>query len=174
MAQLIYNQNIDRILEIPFFHDFIQRQRMNIKPITDKDDYGLIAYRFPYALCFHEALRDSSLDIYLADLKSNQMLYASTANGLCLDLGLQDIVTLRKMDFKNHPQNSIFLSEGSSKMLSLHTDLDAVDKLLPLIEKKGGLMSLKDGTFDEKFDFSRDVLALPAWLSEKLSRLMQN
>jgi hypothetical protein len=174
MAQLILNQNLDRILEIPFVQDFIQRQRMKTRPITDEDDYGLLIYRFPYALSFHEALSDSSLDIYLADLKSNQMLYASTANGLCLDMGLQDIVTLRKMDFKNHPQNSIFLSEGSSKMLSLHTDLDAIDKLLPLIEGKGGLMSLKDGTFDKNFELSHDVLTLPAGLSEKLSALMDN
>jgi hypothetical protein len=171
---MIYNQHLEKLLEIPLVQAFMQNQKMKGKTFTDNTDSGLLIHRFPYVVCFHETLRDSSLDIYLVDIKANQMLYASTALGICLDMGLQDIAKLRELDFRNDPKNSVFLSAGSSKMLSLHTDLDALGKLLPIIEEKGGLISMKDGRFDKKFDFSRDVLTPPAGLSEELLRHIED
>jgi hypothetical protein len=84
-----------------------------------------------------------------------------------LDLGLLRLDHLREQDFKNHPQSNIFTSNIDEKMDNLQTFLQAIDKLLPRIEAKGGLSSMKDGTFDSRFDFSDSVSPIYPGLKER-------
>ena len=46
-------------------------------------------------------------------------------------------------------------------MYGLHVTLEAIDTLFPLIKAKGGLASMRDGTFDSRFDFKDSVK--PMW-----------
>jgi hypothetical protein len=163
---MIYNTHLDRLQEVPFFREFMKTHRMRASPCDSEETPSIVLYRTPYVIEFYEALTDDSLDIFLIEPNSNLMIPASRASGLCIKMGLQKTEDLDHLNFSNCPENSIFLSSGEMKMLSLHIDLGALDQLLPLLEDKGGLHSLRDGTFDKNFDFSKAVQPLPAGLSK--------
>jgi hypothetical protein len=173
MVQMIYNKHLDRLQEIPFVREFIQAHRMRISPCGSEECPSIVLYRMPYVIEFYDALIDDSLDIFLIEPTSNLMIPASRASGLCMKMGLQKAEDLDNLNFAGYPHNSIFLSSGEMKMLSLHIDLGALDKLLPLLEDKGGLSSMRDGTFDKNFDFSKSAQPLPPGMSkDRYTRFM--
>ncbi len=87
--------------------------------------------------------------------------YFSSLLGRSLDLGLQCLEELRSRDLSGYGDIDIFLSENEKKLSDLDAELEAIDKILPLIEAKGGLASLRDGTFDPRPDFKNSVK--PMW-----------
>ncbi len=164
---MIFNRHLDRLTEVGIVQDFMRRHSMQGKVCSKGDDSSFILYRLPYVIEFHDAQIENYLDVYLTDLKSQLRIWGSSALGCSLDIGLQNLVELRSWTFDKHPLNNIFLSDGSQKMGYLYSYLDAFDKLLPLIEAKGGLSSMRDGTFDPRFDFRDSVQPMYHGLKEK-------
>lgn len=159
---IVYNDNLYRLIEIDIVKDFMQRWGFKVAP---SDFYGLILYRPPYVIHFEDALIEDYLEIYCSDIDSGLMFSTGAPWACCVDMGLQDFVGIKNRDYQLHPQNRLFLSKGAQKMYDLHITLEAIDKLLPLIEAKGGLASLRDGTFDPRFDFKDSVK--PMWRGMK-------
>jgi hypothetical protein len=172
MVQMIYNKHLDRLQEIPFVQDFISRQGMCGKLCSEGENHSFILYRRPYAVEFYDALIENYLEISLLEPTSNYVLRASTASGICLEMGLQKIEALRQLDFRHCAQGPIFLSSDDTKMLSLYEHLDAIDKLLPLLEARGGLASMRDGTFDSQFNFSDLVQPMYPGLQERYKKCL--
>jgi hypothetical protein len=123
-------------------------------------------FRHPFFIEIHDALSENYLEITLSELTSGLLITGSSALGCSLDLGLQDINSLRAHTFHNHPLNHLFLSFGPQKMRHLHSFLEALDKLLPHIEESG-LDSMREGSFDRRYDFSRSVELMHPGLKEK-------
>ena len=132
---MIFNKHLDRLMEVKTVRDFMQTHHMKGKICSVGENHSFILYRLPYVVGFWDG----------------------SVIGCSVDLGRQKREDLRTMDFSSHQQNDIFLSDGKQKMYGLHTTLEAIDKLLPLIEAKGGLASMRDGSFDSRFDFSSFV-----------------
>jgi hypothetical protein len=166
MAQMIYNTHVGRLLEIPFIQAFMKTHRMHAGLCGNEDMPSLVLYRMPYIIEFYDILVDYDLDILLLEPDANLMIPASRASGLCLEIGIQKAEDVDGLNFKGQPGNSAFQFNGELKMLSLHTDLGAIDKLLPILEEKGGLSSMLDGTFDSRFDLSETVERFPPGLSK--------
>ena len=140
-------------MELDVVQKFMHDHNMHGKLCIRRDEYSLILYRFPYVVEFHDALIDNYLEISLSDISMELLLTGSRAVPISCQLGFQNIEELKIMNFTNDPKNNIFISEGSRKMLDLHCDFEAINKLLPSIEAKGGLASIQNGTFDTRFDF---------------------
>lgn len=166
---MIFNEHLDRLIEVGIVRDFMQQQRMQGKLCSHKDNYSFILYRLPYVIQFYDALIENYLEIWLFDLNNLLAIQGGSALGCSLDLNLQSLSELRQRDFLDHPQLDIFMSEHSEKMRYLHSYLEAISRLLPYIEAQGGLASLRDGTFDSRFDFSQSVQ--PMWPGKKESLL---
>lgn len=164
---MIFNQHLDRLKEVQLVRDFMQRHRMQGGLCTQGDDSSFILYRFPYVVEFRDALIENYLEIVLVDVSSNLLLTDGSITFCSVELGHQNREILRTLDFSSHKQNNIFLSEGSMKMYGLHTVVEALDKLIPLIEARGGLSSIRDGTFDLRFDFRNCVQPMYPGLKDK-------
>lgn len=164
---MIFNLKIDRLLEMDIVKSFIHRHGMQAKLCINGDDFSFILYKIPYVVEFHDALIENYLEISLSDISAELLMSGGSALQVSIDLGLLNLEQLRKMNFKGHPRNDIFISEGARKMFDLHCDFDAIDKLLALIEAKGGLSSMRDGTFDSRFDFKDYVYPMNFGLKEK-------
>ena len=156
---MIYNENLYRLIEIKIVKDFIKLQHFKIA--LSGNDSGLLLYKPPYIVEFKDALIENYLEIYFSDLKSELYMEGSSALGCSLDMGLQSLELLRARDLSNDCDKEYFLSENILKIRHLYSNLEAIDKLLPLIEAKGGLASIRDGTFDPRFDFKDSVK--PMW-----------
>ena len=155
---IVYNENLRRLTEVEVVKDFMQLRGFKVAP-SDLD--GLILYRLPYVIQFEDALIENYLEIYFSDIDSGLMFSEGAAWACCVDIGLQDLSKIGIRNYERHTQNKLFLSEGAQKMYGLHITLEAIDKLLPLLEAKGGLASMRDGTFDPRFDFKDSVK--PMW-----------
>lgn len=166
---MIFNEHLDRLIEVGIVRDFMQQQRMQGKLCSHKDNYSFILYRLPYVIQFYDALIENYLEIWLFDLNNLLAIQGGSALGCSLDLNLQSLSELRQRDFSNHPYQNIFLSFQKQKIGYLECDFEAISKLLPYIEAQGGLASLRDGTFDSRFDFSQSVQ--PMWPGKKESLL---
>lgn len=164
---MIFNQHLDRLPEVKIVQDFMQKSEMQGKLCGNGGNYSFILFRLPYVVEFHDAAIENYLEITLSDLGSDLLIQGGTALGCSLDVGLQNLSELRSRNFEHHPQNDIFLSDKPEKMRYLHSHLEAIEKLLPLIEAKGGLSSMRDGTFDRRFDFSTSVQSTYPGLKEK-------
>ncbi len=165
---MIYNENLHRLTEVEIVKDFIHRRGFKVAP-SDKD-YGLILYRFPYVIEFKDALIENYLEVYFSDLIGCLYISGSSALGCSLDLGLQNIVTLRARELNNAKEKDIFLSEGILKIRHLYSNLEAIEKLLPLLEAKGGLASMRDGAFDPRPDFKNSVQPMWHGMKERYMR----
>lgn len=164
---MIFNKHLDRLMEVDIVRDFVRRHHMTGKMCTDGDNHSYILYRLPYVIGFWDALIENYLEIVLMDMKAGLLLEGSSALGRSLDLGLQSLEVLRTRVFHNHPQGSIFLSDGDNKMDNLDSNLEAIDKLLPMIEAKGGLASMRDGSFESRFDFSSSIRPIYPGLNDR-------
>jgi hypothetical protein len=167
VVQVIFNKHLDRITEVPVVREFLQRHRMKGCGCRVGENHSFILFRLPYVVEFHDALIENYLEITLSDLNAGLLIDGSVAFARSLELGLQDISQVRKRVFTNSPYLDIFLSEGVRKMDDLDSNLEAIDRLLPLIEAKGGLSSMRDGTFDPRFDFKDSVQPMYYGLKEK-------
>lgn len=156
---MIYNENLHRLTEIEIVKDFMRRQ--DFKVVPSDNDYGLILYRHPYVIEFKDALIENYLEVYFSDLVSCLFIEGGPALGCSLDVGLQSIEALRARDLMHEQGKHIFLSEWDLKIRHLYSNLEAIDRLLPLIVAKGGLASMRDGTFDPRFDFT--LCVKPMW-----------
>lgn len=154
---MIFNKHLDRLMEVKTVRDFMQTHYMKGKICSVGENHSFILYRLPYVVGFWDALIENYLEIVLVDMGVDLLLTDGSVIGCSVDLGRQKREDLRTMDFSSHQQNDIFLSDGKQKMYGLYTTLEAIDKLLPLIEAKGGLASMRDGSFDSRFDFSSFV-----------------
>jgi hypothetical protein len=164
---MIFNQKINRLMEVDIVQAFMHRHDMQGNLCIKGDNFSFILYRLPYVVEFHDALIENYLEISLSDLSTELLIGGSSAVGCSLKMGLQNLVTLREKNFDTHPQLELFLSEKVFKMDNLYTCLEAIDKLLPLIEAKGGLSSMCDGTFDSRFDFKDHLKPMYFGLKEK-------
>jgi hypothetical protein len=165
-----FNQHLDRLAEVPIVSEFMHRHGMRGKVCRTGENYSFILFRLPYVVEFRDDVTENYLEIRLSDISCALSIEGGSALGCSLDLGLQTLVELRSWTFDKHPLNDIFLSDGSLKMGYLYSDLDAFEKLLPLIEAKGGLSSMRDGTFDPRFDFKDSVQPMYPGLKEKYLR----
>ncbi len=159
VVQMIYNENLHRLTDVQIVKDFMRRQRFKVAP--NDNDFGLILFRLPYVIEFKDALIENYLEVYFSDLVGSLYIEGSPALGRSLDLGLQCLEELRLRDLSCYKDIDIFLSENEKKFSDLDAELEAIDKLLPLIEAKGGLVSMRDGTFDPRPDFKDSVK--PMW-----------
>jgi hypothetical protein len=167
VVQMIFNHHIDRLTEIKIVQNFMQRHDMKAKLCVKADNFSLIIYRLPYVIEIYDALIENYLEMTCSDLRSDLLLPEGSFLSCSLDLGLQNLDELRILNFELHSQNNLFLSWESLKMRYLHSNIEAIDKLLPLIEAKGGLSSMQDGTFNPRFDFKLSVSPMYYGLKEK-------
>lgn len=163
---MIFNEHIDRLVEISCVKEFMVRHDMNSTLCNRKDDYSLLIYRLPYVLEIYDALIENYLFIRLSSVDEGLVIEGNSALGCCLSLGLQDIAELRARSFEGDPQSSIFLSFNAEKMGDLASNLEAINKLLPVIKERG-LKSMLDGTFDERHDFKASVRTMYQGLKER-------
>ena len=138
---MIFNQNLNRLLEVRIVKEFQHHHSMQGKLRKDSNDASFILYKMPFVVEFHDALIENYLEVSLSDLNCKLMLDGSSAVACCLQMELLNLDLMRLETFDNHPQTDIFLSEGILKMDNLHSNLEAIDKLLPLIEAKSGSQS---------------------------------
>lgn len=157
MVQVIFNSHLEQLTKVEIVQSFVEAHRMNWKVCSWEENHSLALYRLPYVIGIWDAQVENYLEVVLLDIESELLIEGNVVLGRSLDLGLLELDHLREQDFKNHPQSNIFLSNFDEKMDNLQTFLQAIGKLLPLIEAKGGLSSMKDGTFDSRFDFSTSV-----------------
>ena len=169
---MIFNEHLDRLMEVQIVKDFVQHHRMQAKMCIDDDNYSFVLYRYPYVIVFWDALIENYLEMWFFEFGSGLMIRASTLSGVCLDMHLQNIEELCHKNLDHHAQNSIFLSDSSTKMFCLYEHLEAIDKLLPLIEAKGGLTSMRDGTFDNRFNFSDCIQPIPHIFKERYNKCL--
>lgn len=151
---MIFNARLDRLMEINIVRNFMRTHSMESKMCHDGENHSFIIYRLPYAIVFWDALIENYLEIVLLDMCADLLLTDGSIVRCSVDLGWQTREGLRRMDFTNHRQKDVFLSGGGQKMYGLYTTLEAIDKLLPLIDAKGGLTAMQDGSLDHRFDFS--------------------
>lgn len=156
---MIYNENLDRLTQVEIVKNFMRRQNFKVAP--SDNDFGLILFRLPYVIEFKDALIENYLEVYFSDLVGCLYMDGNCALGCSLDLRLQNIEALRARDLTLDKNKEFFLSECDLKIRHLYSNLEAIDKLLPLFEAKGGLASMRDGTFDSRFDFKDSVK--PMW-----------
>jgi len=171
VVQMIYNENLHRLIDVAIVKDFMQRQGFKVAP--SDNDFGLILYKLPFVVEFKDALIENYLEDYFSDLDGGLYMEGGSAVGCSLDIGLQRLELLRARDLTSDCNNGYFLSENLAKIRHLYSDLEAIDKLLPLIEAKGGLASMRDGTFDSRFDFKDSVKPMWHGLKERYLRCIE-
>lgn len=169
---MIFNEHLDRLMEVQIVQDFVQHHRMQGKMCIDDDNYSFVLYRYPYVIVFWDALIENYLEIAFLDIHSNYWITGGAALGCSLDMKLQNLNEIRNRNFEFHPLASIFLSDGAQKIGDLDCNLEAIDKLLPLIEAKGGLTSMRDGTFDNRFNFSDCIQPIPHIFKERYNKCL--
>ena len=167
---MIYNENLDRLMQVEIVKDFMRRHSFKAAP--SDNDFGLILFRLPYVIEFKDALIENYLEVYFSDLLGCLYIEGSSALGCSLDLRLQNIEALRARDLTHDQNKEFFLSECDLKIRHLHSNLEAIDKLLPLIDAKGGLVSMQDGKFDSRFDFKDSVKPMWHGMKERYLRLI--
>lgn len=167
---MIFNKHLDRLMEMQFVQDFMHRHNMQGRLINEQGNESFILYRAPYVINFFDNLIENYLEIYFSDLKCDLYIEGNSALGCSLDIGMQNLEALRARDLENNAAKALFLSEGDSKIRNLISNLEAIDKLLPLLEARGGLASMRDGTFDARFDFKDSVKPMWHGLKEKYLR----
>lgn len=167
---MIYNENLDRLTQVEIVKDFMRRQSFKVAPCDN--DFGLILFRLPYVIEFKDALIENYLEVYFSDLESRLYMEGNSALGCSIDIGLQRLEELRLRDLSCYEGIDIFLSENEKKFSDLDARLEAIDKLLPLIEAKGGLVSMQDGKFDSRFDFKDSVKPMWHGMKERYLRLI--
>ena len=169
-----FNKNLDRLMEIKIVQVFMQHHNMRGKLCAKENLFSFIIYRLPYVVEFIDSSIENYLEIYMSDLDAGLLLSGGAAVDSAVLCGFQNRNELRTRTFKDFPKNDIFLLEGARKMFDLHCDFQAIDNLLPLIETSGGLSSMRDGTFDSRFDFKDSVQAMYPGLKEKYLQCVGN
>lgn len=164
---MIFNQRIDRLMEVDIVQEFMYHNDMQGRLCGKGDSFSLILYRMPYVVEFHDALIENYLEITLSDISAQLLLTGGRVSEISFMMNLQNFETLKLKRFNEHPKNDIFLSESARKMFDLHSELEAIDKLLPLIELKDGLNAMRDGSFDVRFDFKDYVNPMYFGLKDK-------
>ena len=159
------NPHLDRLAEVQLVQDFMLRHDMQGKLCNRGGTNSYVIYRLPYVVEFIDYYIENYLAIYFSDINSGCFLTEGDLIYCSVALEIQKREILKNASFAGHPQTSLFISDGDQKMYGLQTSVEAIDQLLPLIEAKGGLASMRDGTFDPRFDFSTSVS--PMWLGLK-------
>ena len=167
---MIFNENLERLVEVEIVQAFMKKHAMQAASCKERDSCSLILFRLPYVVEFHDALIENYLNCVLADVSSDLSMNDGDIYHASVALGFHDRVEVRNRNYEKHPKNDIFLSFQSQKMLDLHVDLEAIDKLLPQIEISGGLSSLRDDKFDSRRSFSDSVSPMPFGRKERLLR----
>jgi hypothetical protein len=161
------NPHLDRLTEVQLVKDFMLRHDMQGKLCNRGGTNSYVIYRLPFVIEFIDYYIENYLAIYFCDTSGNLVIEGNVALGCSFELGLQNLNELRERDksLVNDENREIFLSENGRKLGNFYDGLEAIDRLLPLIEAKGGLASMRDGTFDPRFDFSTSVS--PMWFGLK-------
>ena len=170
VVQMIFNEHLDRLMEVDVVQNFTKIHRMKGKMCSEGKNHTYILYRLPYVVGFWDSVIENYLEIVLVDLDAELLIEGGSALGCSLDMGLQKLEILRQRNFSKHLLNEIFLSERVEKMRYLHSHLEAFEKILPLIECKEGLISMKDGSFDSRFNFSDSVKPIYPGLKERYQK----
>jgi hypothetical protein len=170
---MISNDNIVQIARIPFVSEFLLKNEMKALACTEGEDHSLIIYRAPIIIEIFDALIDNCLQIMLSDLDQTLSVSCGSLLHISFALGLQDKKVIRQTSFKNMPENAIFLSSGSEKMHNLYSTLQAVDRLLPLLQANG-LNAMRDRSFRPPFDLSQSIHSMQPGLKGKYMQCMEN
>lgn len=170
---MIFNQELERLLKMEEVQSFMQKQAMRAVPVVAPGNCSLVLVRLPYFIEFQDALVENYLGCFLADVSSD--LWMSDGDIFCasVTLGFHDRNEVKNRNYEEHPYSDVFLSFRPEKMLDLNVDLEAVDKLLPKIEARGGLSSLRDGTFHSSLSFSNMVSTMPVGRKDRLLRCIE-
>lgn len=171
---MMSSQSISRLEEVDVVTDFMRRHSMRSMPCKFENKHSFILYRQPYIIEFIDYVIENYLVIFMSDLSSVLMFGESSALMCCVDMGLQNLEELKNRNYDNHPKSQIFSSYQSSKIKNLYCNLEAIDILLPLLEGKGGLASMRNGTFDPRFDFKDSVQPMYPELKQKYLQCMMS
>lgn len=150
---MIHNENIERLLEIDIVKDLVKTFNMQTAIYSNKEQFSLILYVTPLAILISDRRIENIPDILIYDLKNNLYITDWEITDLANELFVIDKNQPSIESYKIFDSNNIFISEGASKMSQLHYILIRTKLLLPLFLAKNGFKSLKDGTFDSRFDF---------------------
>lgn len=170
---MIFNRHIDQLTQVDFVQNFMTKHSMRGLRCAQEENFSFIIYRSPYIIEFYDALIENYLEIYFSSLDENLLIDGNSALGCSLDMGLQKLADVRARDFTGNFVESIFLSEGYLKARNLYSNLEALDKLFPIIESKG-LMGMIHGTFDARFDFRNSVKSINTSLKKKYLQCIGN
>lgn len=165
---MIFNEHLERLMAVEIVRAFMKKHVMQAASCNARDNSSFILYRLPYILEFHDALIENYLNCVLADVSSDLLMNDGDIYHASVASGFHDRVEVKSRNYGKHPNNNIFLSFQPQKMLDLHVDLEAIDRLLPQIEIAGGLSSLRDGTFGTGGSFSDSVRSMPFGRRERL------
>lgn len=154
---MIHNENIERLLEIAIVQDLVKTFNMKTAIYSNKEQFSLILYVAPLAILISDRLIENIPDILIYDLKNKLFMTDWEITDLSNELFLIDRSQIAKQNFEDFDNNDIFISEGASKMFRLYSVLLRTKLLLPLFLAKNGFKSLKDGTFDSRFDFQNQT-----------------
>lgn len=171
---MIFNRHIDQLAKVDAIQNFMKKHSMRSLLCAQGDNFSFIIFRLPYVIEFYDALIENYLEIYFSSLDENLFMDGNSALGCSLDMGLQKLADVRARDFTRSFVQTIFLSEGSLKTRNLYSNLEAIDRLLPLIESSGGLSSTSKVLFNSRFDFSTYVRPMHAGLKEKYLHCIKN
>jgi hypothetical protein len=170
---MISNNGIAQIARIPFVSEFLLKNEMSALTCAQDGEYSLIIYRHPIIIEILDALIDNCLQITLCDL--HHTLYVSDGSLLHISftLGLQDKKIIRQMSFEGMSETAIFLSSGPEKMHNLYSTLQAIDRLLSLLQSKG-LDAIRERSFQPPFNFSNLVCSMQPGMKDRYIRCMTN
>ncbi len=163
---MILNQDIGRLIEVDIVSSFVAQHKMTPVDCRWSEGCSLLLTRTPYVVEFQDALIENYLDVTLADLSNGLLITGSSALGCSIDMGLQNLQSLKRQNFDHHPLLNVFLSFQAQKMGNLYSFLGAIDALMERIEEKG-LVTMLTGGFDEGFDFSSSVEPLYPGMLER-------
>lgn len=154
---MIHNENIERLLEIDIVKDLVKTFNMKTAIYSNKEQFSLILYVAPLAILISDRLIENIPDILIYDLKNNLFITDWEITDLANELFVIDKSHSTIETYKNFDFNNIFISKGASKMSQLQYILLRTKLLLPMFLAKNGFKSLKNGSFDSRFDFQNQT-----------------
>jgi hypothetical protein len=128
MVQMISNENLHAINNIPTVRDFVRRYGFS----GVNCDGAYILYNQTFAIIIFDALADDGLEILLLNLKTGLRHDATTIQGFCTESGILDIKELlahrkKPTDF----EDGVFLSHGKKKTGDLYDAFISFNVVFP-------------------------------------------
>ena len=142
LVQMISNENLQAINNIPIVSDFVRRYGFD--GVNCHGAYVL--YNSTYAIIIFDALADDGLEILLLNLKTGFRHPATRIEGFCTESGILDVKELLSHRSKSTDSvDGIFLSHGKKKTAGLYDAFMSLNIVFPdLINTSPELAALAD------------------------------